>query len=133
MKKSKFYLINLYNMKNKNYNKKLQKINKKILSINVLIFVFLMATGSYAAEITDPLNGKSISDIIGTVILTLLGIVGSLSLIMFIYGGILWIISGGNEDNVKKGKETLKWAVLGIVIVFASYGILNFVIDAIAK
>ena len=80
-------------------------------------------------KLTDPLGGISTPRLIGTIIFTLLGIVGSLSLIMFIYGGILWIISGGNEENVKKGKETLKWAIFGIVIVFASYGILNFVIS----
>jgi hypothetical protein len=52
---------------------------------------------------------------------------------MFIYGGFLWIMSGGNEDNVKKGKETLKWAVLGLVVVFASYSILNFILDVLIQ
>lgn len=114
-------------------NKKIIKNNKFPINIAIILFFLLTTAKLYAAEITDPLNGATIPELMGNIILTLLGVVGSLSLVMFIYGGILWIISGGNEDNVKKGKETLKWAVFGIVVVFASYGILNFVIDAIAK
>ncbi|MDD4290237.1 MAG: pilin [Patescibacteria group bacterium] len=112
-----------------------KKNNTALLGVNIILAFLLLITKLHAQEstITNPIGTTSIPDLMGTIIATLLGVVGSLSLVMFIYGGILWIISGGNEDNVKKGKETLKWAVFGIVIVFASYGILNFVIDAIAK
>ena len=86
------------------------------------------------SNLKNPLgdNIKDIPTFIGIIIKGLLGVVGSLSLIMFIYGGFLWITSGGNEDNIKKGKETLKWAILGIVIVFSSYALLNFVLDIIS-
>jgi uncharacterized membrane protein YwzB len=117
-------------MKNKNYNKTFNKLKK--MKFFIVVLSFFITTKLHAQSLENPLGTTSVPQLIGIVINALLGIVGSLSLIMFIYGGFLWIMSGGNEDNVKKGKETLKWAVMGIVVVFASYGILNFILDMLS-
>ena len=66
--------------------------------------------------------------IIGNVINAVLGIVGSLALLMFIYGGLVWMTSSGNSEKVQKGKNILIWATLGLVVIFASYALVNFVI-----
>ena len=89
--------------------------------------------------ITDPLTGKnadaSANDqpdpnlIIGKTINAVLGIVGSLALVMFIYGGILWMTSAGNDQRVQKGKDTLLWAVIGLIVIFSSYAMVNFVLN----
>lgn len=68
---------------------------------------------------------------LGNVIKTGLGIIGSVTLVVFIYGGFLWLISAGNQEQVKKGTQTMLWAVIGIFIIFASYGILTLVLNAI--
>ncbi|HNV96884.1 MAG TPA: hypothetical protein PKL13_01025, partial [bacterium] len=63
-------------------NKKI-KIKKSFLIINVFLFLFLLITKLYATDeikYDDPLQGKTIPELIGTIIFTLLGIVGSLSL-----------------------------------------------------
>lgn len=60
-----------------------------------------------------------------------LGFVGSLALLVFIYGGILFLFSGGNSDQVEKGKAALKGAAIGLVVVFASYLIVQFAAEAI--
>ena len=60
----------------------------------------------------------------------ILGIVGSLALLMFIYGGLMMIISQGSSDKVEQSKTILKNAVIGLVIVFTSWTIINFVITA---
>jgi len=59
------------------------------------------------------------------------GLAGSLALIFFIYGGIIWVISGGNPDRVKKGLDAIKNAVIGLVIIFASYMIINFTVTSL--
>jgi len=64
--------------------------------------------------------------IIGNGIKTILGIVGSVALAVFIYGGVLWLTSGGNETRIKKGKDVILWATLGLVIIFAAYAIVGF-------
>lgn len=55
-----------------------------------------------------------------------LGIIGSLALLAFVYGGILFLFSGGNTDMIEKGKNTLKGATIGLIIVFASYALVHF-------
>lgn len=64
--------------------------------------------------------------IIGQGIKTVLGIIGSVALAVFIYGGFLWLTSGGNETRIKKGKDVILWATLGLVIIFAAYAIVGF-------
>ena len=65
---------------------------------------------------------------IGDVIRAILGIVGSLALALFIYGGFLWMTAAGNAEQVTKGKNTLIWATLGLIIIFSSYALVRFVI-----
>ena len=50
---------------------------------------------------------------------------------MFVYGGILWIFSGGAEERVTKGKEVMKWAVIGLVIMFSAYALVNLVFSGL--
>lgn len=61
----------------------------------------------------------------------ILGIVGALTLLMFIYGGFTWILSGGSSDKVQKGKDIILGAVVGLVIVFSSYMIVSYVTNNI--
>ncbi len=60
----------------------------------------------------------------------ILGISGSAALLIFIYGGVMFLISAGNSERVKKGQQILVGAVIGIVIVFAAYTIIGFIIHA---
>jgi hypothetical protein len=61
----------------------------------------------------------------------ILGIVGSLSLVMFIYGGFMFLISSGSSDKVGQAKKIIVAAVIGLIIVFSSYLIIKFVIGAL--
>ena len=56
----------------------------------------------------------------------LFSIVGALFLLMFIYGGIIWITSQGNPEKLKKGFDTFVSAVIGLVIVFSAYMLVNY-------
>lgn len=76
----------------------------------------------------NPLGVTSVNALIGKVINAVLGVVGSLALLMFIYGGLTWMTSSGSADKVKKGKDILVWSILGMAVIFASYGLVNFVL-----
>ena len=102
---------------------------KQILILIVLFFLFFpILNAEGAVTLPNLLGNKDLPTIIGNIIKAVLGLVGVLALVMFIYGGILWMTSGGSEEQVKKGKDTLVWAVLGLAIVFFSYALSNFVI-----
>jgi hypothetical protein len=60
-----------------------------------------------------------------------LGFVGSLALVFFVYGGFTMILSMGNAEKVKKGRDILVASVIGIVIAFSAYAIVNFTLDVL--
>jgi hypothetical protein len=88
-------------------------------------------TGS--SVISLPLPGSDISPatVIGRVIKQILGIVGSLAFLMFVYGGFTWMTAGGNEERIKTARETIVWATLGLIAIFMAYGIVSYLITSI--
>ena len=88
-------------------------------------------TSSGVVSLSNPLGTNSIPTLIGRVIDSVLGIVGSLALIMFVYGGLIWMTAAGNDQSVSKGKNILMWATIGLVVIFSSYALVKFVIQAI--
>ena len=57
--------------------------------------------------------------------------IGALALVMFVYGGFTMILSMGNPERVKKGRDILAAAVVGIIIVFTAFLIVSFLLDAL--
>lgn len=62
---------------------------------------------------------------------TLLLVIGVISVIMLIYGGFRYIISGGDNKKVTDAKNTILYAIIGLIISLLAYAIINFVIAAI--
>ena len=76
----------------------------------------------------------AISDFLALAILIskyVFGIIGSLTLAMFVYGGVMFLISAGSADKVGQAKKIITAAVVGLLIVFGSWLIINFVFKAI--
>lgn len=57
----------------------------------------------------------------------LLFILGALSVLAIIIGGILFVLSSGNAANVTKAKNTIVFAVIGLIVAFLAYAIVNWV------
>ena len=60
---------------------------------------------------------------------TLLYVLGAVSVIVIIVAGILYTTSGGDPALITKAKNTLLYAVIGLVVAISAYAIVNFVID----
>lgn len=105
---------------------------KKLLILVTLIVNSSVKKGLAAAELQNPLGQNlSTQTIIGQVINAILGIVGSIALVMFIIGGFWWLTAGGNEERVQKGRKTLEWATFGLIVIFSAYAILRFIFEAL--
>ena len=63
---------------------------------------------------------------------TLLFVVGALSVIMIIFGGIRYATSAGNASSVTAAKNTILYAIVGLIIAFLAFAIVNWVLGAIA-
>ena len=62
---------------------------------------------------------------------TILYIVGIIAVIMLIIGGIKYVISGGDSKKVTDAKNTVLYAIIGLVICFLAFAIVNFVIASL--
>ena len=67
-------------------------------------------------------------DIIKNVITTILIILGMVAVIMIIVGGIRYTTSNGDASAIKSAKDTILYAVIGLVVALLAYAIVNFVL-----
>ncbi len=61
-----------------------------------------------------------------------LAIAGSLFLFLMIYGGVLIMSAAGDSKRVDKGKEVIKWSIIGAIILGAAYAITALVFQAVS-
>lgn len=74
---------------------------------------------------------KDFRYLIGDIIGGVLGVLGALSLGVFVAGGFMWLTSAGNAEQVKKGTQTMLWAIVGLFVIFSSYAILNMLLEGV--
>lgn len=68
-----------------------------------------------------------------TITNVLLFIIGAISVIMLIIGGIRYVVSGGDSSAVTGAKNTILYAVIGIVVAILAYAMVNFVITSFTE
>ena len=68
---------------------------------------------------------------ITNIIQIFLGLLGFIALIIIIYGGFVWMTSGGNQEKINKAKGILKSAIIGLLIILFSYVIVSVVMRAV--
>lgn len=117
----------------------------RYLFVLILLFSFLFSSGivlattakegfnnslAETAKETGHDSGLASKDILvmtGDFIKVALALVGVLFLALMIYGGAIWMIARGNEQNTEKAKKIIRNSLIGLVIVFAAYAITAFV------
>lgn len=112
---------------------------KKIIVFLILLSSFLIATTVLAAPtvtLPNPIGPQIITkttilEKMGSVLKVFIGFSGSVALLMFIYGGFIWLTSAGEADKIKKGRDIFLWSAVGLVVIFNSYVLLDFVINGI--
>ncbi|MBP6884789.1 MAG: hypothetical protein KBC17_03105 [Candidatus Pacebacteria bacterium] len=93
-------------------------------------------------QLINPIGGKdgtakeksgvtNINLLVGKLIKAALGILGSVTLIVFMYGGFLWLTSRGSSEKIKEGLDAMLYAGVGIFIIFSSYAILDTILNGL--
>ena len=75
-------------------------------------------------------NG-GLTDIIGKLINIFLGFLGVIFLVLMLYAGFLWMTAQGEETKVKRAKDMITQAIIGLIIVVAAFAISNFVLASL--
>lgn len=58
-------------------------------------------------------------------------IIGALSVIMVIIGGLRYVLSGGDSAGLKSAKDTILYALVGLVVALLSFALVGFVINRV--
>ena len=75
----------------------------------------------------------NLGNVLEVVTNVLLFIIGAISVIMIIIGGIKYTISNGDSAQITSAKNTILYAVIGLIVALLAYAIVNFVIDSFVK
>ena len=74
---------------------------------------------------------RNIYSTISGIINIILGFLGTIAVLLFLFGGFKWLTSQGSSDKIDEAKKMMGAAVVGIAIVFASYAVANFIIGSL--
>lgn len=89
------------------------------------------ATQGELVTLPNPIRCADATCLISQVIRYILGVIAVIATLMFVWGGMLMLTSGGNADQVRKAKETLTWAAIGVIVILMSWVIIRFVLEAV--
>jgi glucose uptake protein GlcU len=85
------------------------------------------SAGGSAAKTADP------GAIVKSIVNVLLFIIGAVAVIMIIIGGIRYTVSQGDQSQVSSAKNTILYAVIGLLVAIFAYAIVNFVVTSFVK
>ena len=129
----------------------LKKVSATLLLVPALVLSLGVAAPAYAAEAEaatgcDVVNTGGIAhgaecakptnapaqlfgpnSIFVTITNIMLFIIGAIAVIMLIVGGIRYVVSAGDQNAVTSAKNTILYAIIGIVVAFLAYAAVNFV------
>jgi len=86
------------------------------------------ACGSVDSPVCASKDNTEVNTIIQTIVNTLLFVLGVIAVIMIVIGGIRYTTSNGDASAVKGAKDTILYAVVGLVVAIMAYAIVNFVL-----
>lgn len=82
------------------------------------------SAGSF--PLTNPIRGaNTIPAIIGKAVRAVMGLVGAIALLMFVLGGVRWILAAGDSKQTQAASDMLKNATIGLLIIFLSYTVIT--------
>ena len=102
------------------------------LALYALLSAIAVRADSYGLDTAASSAGLSGSNTdipvtIGKVVGYVLGFTGTIFFILVLYAGFMWMVAGGNEENIKKAQGILKDAIIGLIIVLSAYAITKFI------
>jgi hypothetical protein len=71
---------------------------------------------------------KTLPELVSGIINQALALIGIVILFYFLYGGFMWMTASGSTEKVDKAKQVMTNAVIGLIIILASYAIAAFVV-----
>lgn len=78
-------------------------------------------------------EGGALDDTIKVVINWAVGVLGLVAVVIIIIGGVTYMTSNGDSAKVKRGRDTILYGIIGLIICALAYAIVNFALTAIGN
>ena len=75
------------------------------------------------------LGTAPVAVVVSDIIKVFLSFLGVLFIVLIIYAGFMWMTAAGNEEKVSQAKKVISAGIIGLVIIFVSFAIAEFVIN----
>lgn len=85
-----------------------------------------------ARGVDQPIDLFGANGMFSTITNVLLFIIGAIAVIMIVIGGMRYVLSGGDSNQITAAKNTILYAIIGIVVAILAFAAVNFVIDSFA-
>ncbi len=124
----------------------MKKFYIQIIAVLILLMIlilpsFVLAETNPSLKLLEDVGSKdgpystaddtTISTVLGTVVNAFLSLLGVIFIGLMVFGGYTWMIARGDEEKANKAKDTIREAIIGIIIVIGAYAIWAFVYNYI--
>lgn len=119
------------------------KISRWLLPLLGLTFCFNLVVAPVHALNDDPyglkhannsgLGNKDPRDTVASLIRVVMGFLGTIAVLLILFGGFKWMMAQGNQDKVDEAKKLLIAGVVGLIIILSAYGIATYVIENLVE
>ena len=82
-----------------------------------------------ACNIDPDHKGDDLISDTNKIINVVIGVLGVVAVAVVIYGGFLFLTAQGDPGKIKKGKDSITWGIIGLIIALLSWSIINFVLS----
>ena len=100
------------------------------ISLSVWAYMADMRLGVQSVQpdgvATELLGEGGVFETIANILLIL---IGAVAVIMLIIGGLRYVVSGGDSSAIEGAKNTILYAIIGIVVAFLAYAAINFLTE----
>lgn len=102
-----------------------------VFNVAPVLAVGSIADGASSARASSqPVDLFGTSGVFAEISRVLLFIVGAVAVIMIVIGGLRYVISGGDASQVQAAKNTILYALVGIIVAILAYAAVNFVVNS---
>ena len=103
----------------------------QINNVNVVRATDMTLSGGVSSSQGDDVPQDLAGDVFKNIVNILLFIIGAVSVIMLIYGGIRYTTSGGNANSVTAAKNTIMYSIIGLVVAILAFAVVQFVVNQV--
>jgi len=118
----------------------LSKFSTILATSSISLYAFASKVMAQAPEVKNIapvpiIESGNLMDVLGNIVNVVLIVIGILAVFYLVYGGVMYVTSGGDSEKASKGRTAITNAIIGIVIIMVSLLLYNYVIkdSGIAK